>query len=412
GTGYYAIATGAAPTSCTSQSNPVNVVEVANPTALVLTGSSVCDAGTGTVSSSTSQLGVSYQLRIGTTNVQSAKTGAGAALLWSGLNTGTNYNVVSTGAAPTNCLGSSNNVDVATVNCAHIFPTQTTCSNYLCGPKDTFTLKKICVTYAKGKPGTIGNAIPGVFFYYGDFTATKTNVITDATDVTTIIVDQTSTGFNGTFDPQNASNIRLLVDDCQTVTPISITIGTQTSNMGDVTIEFKAIKDKKYIVSVKYDVKSIITSIIKSTPAYSTIGMKINGGSLEGVGKVDLDTSSTCSDTSVTPSGGGCLAKLAPTDTKVLASTTTATEPAGFDAYPVPFKDVLTIKYNFDYVSDVKIEVFNSLGKAILSKADTNSYLNKEVSLDLKMNKGQEQVYVVKVTTNRGSSTKKVMSSK
>ena len=87
-------------------------------------------------------------------------------------------------------------------------------------------------------------------------------------------------------------------------------------------------------------------------------------------------------------------------------------EPAGFDAYPVPFKDVLTIKYNFDYVSDVKIEVFNSTGTSVLSKADTNSYLNKEVALNLKMNRGQEQVYVVKVTTNRGSSVKKVMSSK
>jgi len=94
------------------------------------------------------------------------------------------------------------------------------------------------------------------------------------------------------------------------------------------------------------------------------------------------------------------------------SSTDSKMEPVGFDAYPVPFKDVLTIKYNFDYVSDVKIEVFNSTGKSVLSKADTNSYLNKEVALNLKMNRGQEQVYVVKVTTNRGSSVKKVMSSK
>jgi hypothetical protein len=101
-----------------------------------------------------------------------------------------------------------------------------------------------------------------------------------------------------------------------------------------------------------------------------------------------------------------CPVTLAPIE------TTSKMELAGFDAYPVPFKDVLTIKYNFDYVSDVKIEVFNSTGTTVLSKADTNSYLNKEVALNLKMNRGQEQVYVVKVTTNRGSSVKKVMSSK
>ncbi|RVT75926.1 hypothetical protein EOD40_10770, partial [Flavobacterium sufflavum] len=84
-----------------------------SPVALVLTGSSICasNPGTGTVSSSTSQSGVSYQLRIGTTNVQAPKAGTGSALSWTGLNAGTNYNVVSTGAAPTNCPGSSNSVN-------------------------------------------------------------------------------------------------------------------------------------------------------------------------------------------------------------------------------------------------------------------------------------------------------------
>jgi hypothetical protein len=88
------------------------------------------------------------------------------------------------------------------------------------------------------------------------------------------------------------------------------------------------------------------------------------------------------------------------------------TQKAGFDAYPVPFKDQLTIKYNFDYASKVKIEVFDSQGNLMLSKMDTNSYLNKEIALDLKLNRGRDQVYVVKVTTDRESSTKKVISSR
>ncbi|MFV8343372.1 T9SS type A sorting domain-containing protein [Flavobacterium sp. XS2P39] len=88
------------------------------------------------------------------------------------------------------------------------------------------------------------------------------------------------------------------------------------------------------------------------------------------------------------------------------------TELVGFDAYPVPFKDQLTVKYNFDYASDVKIDVIDAQGVSILSKTDNNSYLNKEVTLNLNTKKGQEQVYIVKLTTNRGSSVKKVMSSK
>ncbi|WP_413998939.1 hypothetical protein ACMDB5_14300 [Flavobacterium sp. W1B] len=94
-----------------------------------------------------------------------------------------------------------------------------------------------------------------------------------------------------------------------------------------------------------------------------------------------------------------------------LTPTAKAADPAGFTASPVPFKGQLNIRYNFDYVSDVKIEVFNSNGSLVYSKLDSNSYLNKEIALNLNVNRGQEQVFIVKLTTNRGSSTKKVMSS-
>ena len=107
--------------------------------------------------------------------------------------------------------------------------------------------------------------------------------------------------------------------------------------------------------------------------------------------------------------------KIASTDNKTIATAApilAKTATVGFDAYPVPFKDQLTIKYNFDYVSDVKIEVFDAQGIPILSKTDTNGYFNKEVALDLKLNRQRDQVLVVKVTTNRGSSVKKVISSR
>ena len=101
---------------------------------------------------------------------------------------------------------------------------------------------------------------------------------------------------------------------------------------------------------------------------------------------------------------------IAPIETST--STTSKTASSGFDAYPVPFKDQLTVKYKFDYKSDVKIEVFNAQGISVLSKSDTNGYMNKEVTLDLKLNKEKEQVYIVKLTTDRETSTKKVLSSK
>ncbi|MFV8347672.1 T9SS type A sorting domain-containing protein [Flavobacterium sp. ZB4P13] len=97
---------------------------------------------------------------------------------------------------------------------------------------------------------------------------------------------------------------------------------------------------------------------------------------------------------------------------KAVAPTEATTEKVVFEAYPVPFKDQLTIRYNFDYASKVKIEVFDGQGNLVLSKTDANSYLNKEIALDLKLNRGRDQVYVVKLTTDRESSTKKVISSR
>ena len=76
---------------------------------------------------------------------------------------------------------------------------------------------------------------------------------------------------------------------------------------------------------------------------------------------------------------------IAPIETTITSKTTSA----GFDAYPVPFKDQLTIKYKFDYTSNVKIEVFNSQGILVLSKTDTNGYLNKEITLNLSLNRGK-----------------------
>ncbi|MBW4360006.1 T9SS type A sorting domain-containing protein [Flavobacterium taihuense] len=87
-------------------------------------------------------------------------------------------------------------------------------------------------------------------------------------------------------------------------------------------------------------------------------------------------------------------------------------EEVGFTAYPIPFKDQLTLRYNFDYSSEVLIEVFNVHGLLVLSKKDSNSYLNKEITLNLNSNTTKEQVYIVKLTTNRGSSTQKIISSR
>jgi uncharacterized protein YjdB len=155
-----------------------------------------------------------------------------------------------------------------------------------------------------------------------------------------------------------------------------------------------------------------ITAVANTDVIFTGLGAGINPriDVLSGTGcTASADcTNKITGDCPVPPPSEG---KIAATP-KEAAPKEAKTESVGFDAYPVPFKDQLTIKYKFDYKSDVKIEVFNAQGMSVLSKIDTDSYLDKEVTLDLKASKRQEQVYVVKVTTNQGTFTKKVMSSK
>jgi len=85
------------------------------PTALSLTGNTFCitPAGVGTITSTTSETGVSYQLYdAGNVAVQSPQDGTGSGLTWSNITPGTGYYVI--GSATDNCTSTSNAVDVLT----------------------------------------------------------------------------------------------------------------------------------------------------------------------------------------------------------------------------------------------------------------------------------------------------------
>ncbi|PZX94023.1 hypothetical protein DOS84_08770, partial [Flavobacterium aquariorum] len=113
GNGYYVVATNAA--LCTATSGTVNVLTTPNPTVLSLTGSTICvsPGSNGTITSTTSVSGVTYQLyNSGNVAVQSAKVGTGTGLAWSSLPAGNGYYVVATNAAL--CTATSGTVNVST----------------------------------------------------------------------------------------------------------------------------------------------------------------------------------------------------------------------------------------------------------------------------------------------------------
>ncbi|MDD4217637.1 MAG: gliding motility-associated C-terminal domain-containing protein [Bacteroidales bacterium] len=88
------------------------------PTALVLTGSSICvlPGGDGVITSNTSISGISYQLyNSGGTVVQSPKPGTGSALTWSGLTAGSGYYAIASDAT-TSCESANSNIVDITSN--------------------------------------------------------------------------------------------------------------------------------------------------------------------------------------------------------------------------------------------------------------------------------------------------------
>ncbi|MFV5693794.1 T9SS type A sorting domain-containing protein, partial [Flavobacterium sp. LT1R49] len=412
--------------SCSANSNCLTVTPNAITPGVIAGDQTVCigEEDPAAFTSTTAGTGggdITYQWQSNTTGCDgdfANITGATSATFDPGVATVTTYyrRVATSTLNGVVCSANSNCLTVTTEDCGgHIFPTQTTCCNFV---TETVTeLVNVCTTI-KGN-NRVSNAVPGVFFYYSNVTAPLTLV----NNSFTIDVKQTNDGdldklfviqgFNSNPSKASLSQIRLTTDNCDAVT---FTPSFILDGAGAHYVVTGATPGATYVVSIKYDTKSIIGAIYSGGDQSSTytFASYINGlGTAASGSEGTINAVAGCSDN--TPLPGNCslptanvISPAAPIET-ITAKTTSN---AGFDAYPVPFKDQLTIKYKFDYKSDVKIEVFNAQGISVLTKTDTNSYFDKEITLDLKASKRQEQVYVVKVTTNRGSTTKKVMSSK
>jgi len=69
----------------------------------------------------------------------------------------------------------------------------------------------------------------------------------------------------------------------------------------------------------------------------------------------------------------------------------------------------LNIKYNFDYKSDVTIQIFDMRGQLMKTAKEANASKDKVTTLSTDFARGN-QVYIVKVTTDRESFLKKIIS--
>ena len=81
-----------------------------------------------------------------------------------------------------------------------------------------------------------------------------------------------------------------------------------------------------------------------------------------------------------------------------------------FTAYPVPFNNELFVNYSFDYQTDVTIELFDMKGARIRVIEDNSYIAGTEKTAKLDTSRLDEQMYVLRMTTDKGVITKKVVS--
>jgi hypothetical protein len=109
----------------------------------------------------------------------------------------------------------------------------------------------------------------------------------------------------------------------------------------------------------------------------------------------------------VTRTGGGEAIDITTAEIGEQASSSNGDSEMSFRAYPVPFNGEVTIAYNFNFDTDVTVEVYDTKGMLVLSKEA--SYLRgTDATMPLAIN-GSDQMYYVKVITNQGTMTKKVV---
>ena len=92
-------------------------------------------------------------------------------------------------------------------------------------------------------------------------------------------------------------------------------------------------------------------------------------------------------------------------------SISDSTEPL-FSIAPVPFRDVLNVGYLFDYTSDVTIQVFDLNGRLLTTYKDTAVNSNSVSSFNVDFRAKSNQIYIVRMTTDREVYTTKVIASK
>ena len=76
----------------------------------------------------------------------------------------------------------------------------------------------------------------------------------------------------------------------------------------------------------------------------------------------------------------------------------------------ISFNKDVNLNYNFKFDTDVTIEIYDTKGLMVQRQVNKGYKAGSDVTLPMTIN-GADQLYYVKLITNRGTVTKKIVSS-
>jgi len=83
----------------------------------------------------------------------------------------------------------------------------------------------------------------------------------------------------------------------------------------------------------------------------------------------------------------------------------------GLEAYPVPFDTEVNLRYSTSFDTDLTIEIYNMTGTLLRSYRIDNHSKNTEDVLQVDLSNTDNQLFLVRMTTNKGVIVKKIVSS-
>ncbi len=337
------------------------VVSITQPTCTVATGTITVTSPTGA--------GLTYSIN-GTT-YQSGT-------IFSGLAPGS-YNVT-----VKNTSGCISPATVAVINqpaaCAGIFHTTVTCNDFESGANGQL-VGQLCYATRSDK---VSNVTPGQFFYYTFITAPSASFCVDITET------KSCTDLD-LFSINQGNQLALYDVNCNNVaTGTQITLGN-----GRICIT-NAVAGAQYVVSVKYDSKSIVGSSVTGTPHACTYTFvsRING--------VDQPNSSAsinlipgCSQSALTARDAFRLRQLITVLPGVPAPSVTA--------YPNPFMNELNFRMSSSVSGRGILELYDVTGKriAIVFEGNLEANIFKTVTYSIRKMQGQLLFYTFTIGDNK-----------